>query len=393
MNVLLGILLAFVVFLIVVLIHEFGHFICARLTGMKVEEFGFGIPPKLKSLFRDKHGTEYTFNLLPIGGFVRIYGEDPASVHGNIRHAFMSKNWIQRVLVLIAGVTMNFLLAWVIFTGLFVHGIAPVTIAPVSGWPTHSVILPSFDEAYAMGYLRHEGIELTPLTGSVAESAGIQKWDILLSIDGKIPASPDEVIGIVRASTASGVDFLLQRHDEQKRLHIVPIQWKIGSVVGYKNLNLDKTFIIKVGFVDAVQLGLYETYYSSILTLRFLGDIVHGTFAPRDATEREEAKSMLSGPIGMGVTFVQLVEISAPASLIFLIIALLSINLWVVNLLPFPALDGGRIVSTTLYSITALFTKKKETFFLLEKYFHASGFILLLILMVYVAGLDIGRFF
>lgn len=77
MTIFLGILLTFVVFLIVVLIHELGHFATARWTGMKVEEFGFGIPPRVARIFRDKKGTDYTFNLLPIGGFVRILGEDP----------------------------------------------------------------------------------------------------------------------------------------------------------------------------------------------------------------------------------------------------------------------------------------------------------------------------
>lgn len=79
MSILLGLLLTFAVFLVVVLVHEFGHFMTARLFGMKVLEFGFGIPPKIKKLFTDKQGTDFTLNWLPIGGFVRIFGEDPRS--------------------------------------------------------------------------------------------------------------------------------------------------------------------------------------------------------------------------------------------------------------------------------------------------------------------------
>ncbi len=83
MSIFLGILLTLVVLLIVVMIHEFGHFITARLTGMKVEEFGIGIPPQARKLYTDKKGTEYTLNWLPIGGFVRILGEDPRSLESN----------------------------------------------------------------------------------------------------------------------------------------------------------------------------------------------------------------------------------------------------------------------------------------------------------------------
>ena len=89
---------------------------------------------------------------------------------------------------------MNFLLAWVIFTGLFFHGIAPVTIAPVSGGPTHSLILPSFEEARKSGYLQYDAIEVTPMTGSVAENMGLKSGDLLLSIDQVSIDSPDTAI-------------------------------------------------------------------------------------------------------------------------------------------------------------------------------------------------------
>jgi regulator of sigma E protease len=103
---------------------------------------------------------------------------------------------------------------------------------------------------------------------------------------------------------------------------------------------------------------------------------------------------MLSWPIWVGATFVWLVEISAPVSIVLVIIALISVNLWVFNLLPIPALDGGRIVTTTIYSLTVQFFERwSHQFMRFEKYFHAIGFILLMILTLYVAWLDISRFF
>jgi RIP metalloprotease RseP len=131
MSILLGILLTVIVLLIVVMIHEFGHFITARMTGMRVDEFGVGIPPRARTLYQDSRGTEYTLNWLPIGGFVRIYGENHTD-HGatHARDSFMHKKWPSRVLVLSAGVIMNFVLAYLIFVGLFVTGVSPVTVLP-----------------------------------------------------------------------------------------------------------------------------------------------------------------------------------------------------------------------------------------------------------------------
>lgn len=156
MDIFLGLVLTIVVFLLVVLVHEFGHFIVARKVGMKVDEFGFGIPPKVKTLYRDTQGTEYTFNLLPIGGFVRIHGEDAILPDLRDPQGFISKKWYQRFFVLVAGVAMNFLLAWIIFSGLFFAGTSPVTVIPFESGKTHSFFLPSLEEAIDSGFVTHQ---------------------------------------------------------------------------------------------------------------------------------------------------------------------------------------------------------------------------------------------
>lgn len=111
MTLFLGILLALFVFFIVVFLHEMGHFMVARWSGVKVLEFGIGIPPRLKKLFRDKKGTEWTLNWLPIGGFVRLKGEDSTSLESKAKDALPMAKWWKQVLILLAGVTMNFLLS------------------------------------------------------------------------------------------------------------------------------------------------------------------------------------------------------------------------------------------------------------------------------------------
>lgn len=128
MSIAIGIILAIFVFFIVVFIHEMGHFLAARWSGVKVQEFGIGIPPRLMRVFRDRKGTEWTLNWLPIGGFVRLKGEDISSPESREKDALPQAKWWKQVIILLAGVTMNFLLAGLLFGFLFYRGTEPLTI-------------------------------------------------------------------------------------------------------------------------------------------------------------------------------------------------------------------------------------------------------------------------
>ncbi len=118
MEIILGIALTLAVFLVVVVIHELGHFFAAKWSGVRVDEFGVGLPPRAKTLYRDRSGTEYTLNWLAIGGFVRLHGEDVAVAEEPDR-AFSRAGFFQKLAIIFAGVAMNFLLAAAIFAGLF----------------------------------------------------------------------------------------------------------------------------------------------------------------------------------------------------------------------------------------------------------------------------------
>ncbi len=391
MTIILWILLTFIVFLIVVLIHELWHFATARWTGMKVEEFGFGIPPRIKKVWRDKKGTDYTFNSLPIGWFVRILGEDSQSLDKDKPGAFMTKKWPARVLVLIAGVTMNFFLAWIIFSWLFMFGARPVTISPFSDEPTGSVFIPSFTEARDMWFVSYSGIILSPLTGSAAYMAGIREGDILLSIDGKDKKTREEIIEMIRENRP--LDIMVLRDANVVPMTLIPDKGKVGMYINYQDLKVDESFVIKKSIPSSLVSWAKETYATSVLTLWFLGQIIQKTFVPKDDKERASARELLSGPVGVGTTFVNMVKAKVPISLIFLVIALLSVNLWVVNILPFPALDGGRIVTTTIFSILSYFPKASSAFAIFERMFHLIGFIFLLFLMLMITGIDISRLF
>ena len=391
MTILLGILLTLAVFTFIVFVHEMGHFITARLTGMKVEEFGIGIPPKAKVLGKDKKWTEYTLNWLPIGGFVRIKWEDPSLPEARAKDAFSAKKWWARALVLVAGVTMNFLLAIAIFFWFFMTSASPIGPNLVLDKNYGSYFLPSFDESMKSGYLSHEGIVLTPLPWSIAEKSWLKAWDILKSLDGNTIADID----MFRANIGKWETHTLIVTNTwwEKTLRINPINGKIGVSITYKNIDIDTEYSRSFTLRESLIWALSETWVLSHMTFDVLGSTVQKLIAPHTPTERREATEMLSGPIGIGSTFTQVVSVWVTWKIIFSIIALLSINLWVLNILPFPALDGGRLVSTSVMAFASLFTKRNSLLITLERSVHGFGMIFLLAVSLVIAGMDVWKLF
>lgn len=391
MTILLGILLTILVFTFIVFVHEMGHFLTARFTGMKVEEFGIGIPPKARSLGKDKRWTEYTLNWLPIGGFVRIKWEDPSLPEARAKDAFSAKKWWARVLVLVAGVTMNFVLAIVIFFAFFMNSASPIGPNLVLDKSYGSYFLPSFDEAMQSGYLKHEGIILSPLTWSLAEKSGIRKWDIVTKVDGKIISD----IETLRSKIAAGksMALTLSRSGTIQEKTITPEGWKIGTYITYKNLDIDKMYHGSFTLGESLTRAFTETYALSRMTLDVLGSTLRKLVSPKNPEERKEATEMLSWPIGIGSTFVDVTRVGVTWKILFSIIALLSINLWVLNLLPFPALDGGRIVSTSVMAFASLFTKRNALLIKLEGYVHGFGMLFLLAVSLIIALMDVWKMF
>lgn len=357
---------------------------------MKVLEFGFWLPPKVKKVYTDKHGTDFTFNALPIWGFVRIAWEDITSPDAFKEGNFMSRSWIQRVAVLIAGVTMNFLLAYLLFFGLMISGTKPLSPIPMDIGPTNSYFLPSIEEAVTSGFLQKPSIVLSPLTGSVAEVWGIKPKDTLYSIDWHTVTTPSDVSPLLTGNTPKNI--VVERNWERIPLSITPENGKIG--VEIRSLHkINKEYTRDFSFPEALVAAWKETYTTSIITYKLIISTLHGLLLPATESEKTESIKNLSGPIGAGSSFITMIENHVPLTMIILFVALLSINLWVVNILPFPALDWGRILFTTLYSIGISLWIPAKHILKAEAYIHSFGFMLLLLFMLYVSGLDIKRLF
>jgi regulator of sigma E protease len=377
-----------------VLFHETGHFLLARLFGMKVEEFGIGIPPLAKILGKDRKGTTYTLNWLPIGGFVRIRGEDALAEDAARPGSFASKPYFARALVLLAGVTFNFLLAFFVFFGLFWHGVAPLAINTKFETRSDPLLVPSFEHAMRTGLIEASGAELSSATGSVAERAGIGKADTVIAADGKPVASPDQFIAAVKAASAAGkpLELDLSRSGATVHVSVIPENGRIGALVEYAEVTVHTDFRYRYGALDAARIAARETYDETVFTFELLGQIGRKLLFPVTEEERQEAAAGVGGPIAVGGLFVKLERAKVGLSVLFTVAALLSINLGAFNLLPLPALDGGRLF---LMTIVEPFRKwgKISTVRRIESHIHTVGFAVFILLALVVAYYDIQKFF
>ncbi len=361
--------LAFIIFIIVlsilVLVHELGHFWVARKFSIRVEEFGFGFPPRLAHI--TKNGVRYSFNLLPIGGFVKIFGEQGEA--GDDPSSFASRPVWQRFLVLVAGVVMNILLAWLVFS--LVAGI---------GTPT---AVDSLADAKDAQNLRVTIVGVA--SGSPAEKAGIRFGDViqklgvpentevLLSITVEnVQKFTDEHVGkeivvtILRGEEETKYSVLARKNPPQGEgsmgiilswVGIVRTSWWMAPVEGLKHL--------WSSFIGTIA-GLYYLFHDLFSTGRFQGDI--------------------SGPVGI---FVLSSEVWTLGISYFLqLVGILSLNLAILNALPFPALDGGRMFFLLVEKIKG--SKVDQS---VEHAIHTIGFFLLILLMVAVTYRDIAKFF
>lgn len=347
------------VFAGVVLIHEFGHFVAARFLNVDVEEFGIGLPPRALKLFNWK-GTDFTINWLPLGGFVRPKGENDPNVEGGLA---ASKPWI-RLGVLVAGSTMNLLAGLVVNTILFTQVGVP-------------------DMSRVMLY------EVTQ--DSPAARAGLQADDLILSVDGEQITGDEQFRSLIQSHLDQPMQITVQRGDETVEVTATPLSSRPAEE-GALGILPGPPMVPAKSFIQAIPYGSMYTYAQmrQIVSLpvmlirdqlspeegRFIGlkgiyDLF-GQAVSRDVESREEAPPVASEP-----------SPTEPTNFTLQIIASLTLTLGIFNLLPFPALDGGRI----LFVLPELILGRRvpPEF---ENVVHAVGFALLIAFMLYINAMD-----
>lgn len=364
----MSILIFLLVLFVLILVHEFGHFVAAKKTGMRVDEFGIGFPPKLFGI--KKGETEYTLNALPVGGFVKIYGEDLQETvedgeTPDTSRAFSSKSkWAQSI-VLVAGVTMNALFAWFLFSIAFMVGTPQVV---------------SEEDASADAEVRITHI----LPESPAAEAGIPNGATVLEVQA----------GEVRmtATKPSGLAAFISEQGEEELL----ITYAVGEETGEARVTPKAGIIeeeperaaIGVGFglVEVVRapihMALYEGFTATISGL--VAVTVGITNLLADALTFNADLSQVAGPVGIVGLVGEASAIGITTLLMFT--AFISLNLAVINLLPFPALDGGRLLFVIIEAIKGSPIRPQLAYGL-----NAAGFALLILLMIAITWNDIAR--
>lgn len=368
---------------VLVFVHELGHFLTARKMGVKAEEFGFGFPPRALGFYKNKAGkwrflkgkkdpyslteeekpvsTVYSINWLPLGGFVKIKGENGEGKQEP--DSFAAKPLWRRALILAAGVVMNIILAAVL-----------LSVGYMIGLPE------SIENARPNAIISQENvIVMEVLADSPAAAAGLATGDIILEVEGQKIASNEKLQEIVASQAGEKTKFLVLQNDSENLIEIIPeySEENNRAVIG---VSIFASGLVRYPFFTAIWEGIKLTGWMFwMIILAFYGLI-------RDLIMGAGVAGQVAGPVGIATLTGQVASLGFAYLLQFM--ALLSLNLALVNILPFPALDGGRL----LFLLIEKF-KGKPVRQSVEAWIHTIGFWLLILLIVVITYKDIMRLF
>lgn len=341
-------ILIFLGLAILIVIHEAGHFFAAKAMGMKVEEFGFGFPPKIFG--RRKGETEYSFNWLPFGGFVSIAGENDRLLGEaekleslppeEKKRLFMFQAPWRRSAVILAGVIANFLLGWLLISGVFMVGTAPTL------------------EVYQVQQM------------SPAEAAGIRAGDIIRNFK-----TAEEFIAYTAENRGREVSIKVQRGGEFLTFKVVPAT---ETAPGKGAVGLVFTGIVPREPLPALEDGFYTAGRIARLTLAAFYEMVKGIVTSGVVHEG------IVGPVG--IFFIARESAAAGVINFIQLLAFISVNLAVMNLIPFPALDGGRFILILVEKLNGSPLPRRA-----EAWLNGMGFALLILFMLVVTIRDVVR--
>jgi len=446
MILIIWIIVSVIVFSTIILVHEYGHFKTARIFWVKVEEFWLGIPPKAKKLWTDKHGTIYTLNWLPLWWFVRLKWESintfllfdkDKKLHNNVSLEKAIKSWEdifnkdknllkeedkkdilkklhenfatnslltkkawQQAIIILAWVFMNFVLAIFIFSFLFFIWVSPIRINNKIEISQESKLIPNPENALKNNMVL-EWVIIYPINWSIAEKSWLKNFDFILKINWDKMKSWLEIKNIISNKPNTSFNLEVKRYNydncnfinddckfEIKNISVISdYKWAIWIWLG--PLLLNKDFKYKYWVLESIKYWTLETYSQIILTFKALKILIQKIFNPKTETERQEAINQVSWPIGV----IDFMSKSITNWVIFILIiwAILSINLWVFNLLPIPALDWWRFLFIVINSTISKIFWRKAINEQLEWGIHIIFFIFLIALSILIAYNDVSK--
>lgn len=367
----MSVIIFIIILSVLVFAHELGHFSVAKFFGIRVDEFGLGFPPRAKKMFTWK-GTLFTLNWLPFGGFVKIFGENPndsedtengnlVDENGEVKPQgahFASKNRGVQAAVLVAGVVANFIFAWLLISLGFMTGL------PAPAGLSYDIENP-------------RTVITTIMPGSPAAEAGLRSGDAIISLsrDGNQSSLAPGDAALFIGESSDPIMVSVERGDEHFETVVIPEEGIVPDrrAIG---ISMDIIGVVQLPIHEALWQGLKVTTELTLLTAKALGSFIG------NAVIGQADLSQVTGPVGLAgmvgdartLGFAYLLSLTA----------LISINLAIVNLMPFPALDGGRLLFVAIESIIRRPIPSK-----VFNALNTVGFSLLILLMLVVTFRDI----
>jgi regulator of sigma E protease len=366
----MNIFIFIVILLVLVLVHEFGHFFTAKRFGIRVDEFGFGFPPKL---FGKKYGeTEYSINAIPFGGFVKIFGENPDEENTNgpdASRSFVNKPKWKQAIVLFAGIFSNFLLAWFLFSICFMSGLPTSVSNQPKGYNLTNVNL----------------VIVSVLPKSPAELAGIKSGDKIVQVksgkDSILEINPESLKSFILSHGNKEIEFGYLRGKDTNIIStkLIPAAVSAGDKPSI-GIAMDQIGTAKLPVFRAIWEGLKLDWNVTKSTVTGLYTLI------KTGIQGKGSFDSVTGPVGM----VGIVGDAYKFGFVYLLsfTALISVNLAIINLIPFPALDGGRLLFLLIEKIKGSRINPK-----VANMANMIGFGILILLMIFVTYHDVVKLF
>jgi regulator of sigma E protease len=368
---------------LLVFVHELGHFVTARKMGVKVEEFGFGLPPRIIGIKRGE--TVYSLNWLPLGGFCKIKGEEGSNREDE--DSFSHKKIWQRAVILASGVGMNFLLAAFLLAGGYLVGLPQV----LDGLPAGAKI-------------RDPKIQIiSVIKNSPAQKAGLKIGDTILSIDNQKFSEIKKLQEYVRQRSNQVLVIKIKRGEEIFEKEIIPrenvilkneVEQSDEKIPSNNNTTNGKSVFGPLRAKGVMGVGLVKTaivsypwykalWYGGVTTISLMAQIILAFYLLiKNLILGQGITVDFAGPVGIAAMTGQVVQLGFIYVLQFA--ALLSINLGIINFFPFPALDGGRFIALGVEKLRGKPNNPK-----IENLIHNLGFALLMILIILITFRDL----